>query len=250
YDENRTSSDQEVQFRELNVRILVSSQDLSGYELLPIAQIKRAGEGEAAPQLDEGYIPPLLSIDAWSGLQRGFVRAIYDIIGQKIEVLSQQVINRGISRDTREPGDADRIDLLDKLNEAYGTLAVLAFAQGVHPLVAYTELCRILGKLSIFDRERRTSDIPPYDHEDLVRIFTFVKRRIEEIIRSVRDYEYQQRYFVGVGMGMQVSLEPHWFNSNWQWFIGVKKGDLSERECRELLSSSQLDWKFGSSRQV
>jgi type VI secretion system protein ImpJ len=51
-------------------------------------------------------------------------------------------------------------------------------------------------------------------------------------------------------MGMQVSLDPRWFNSNWQWFIGVKKGDLSEQECRVLLSSGQLDWKLGSSRQV
>ena len=51
-------------------------------------------------------------------------------------------------------------------------------------------------------------------------------------------------------MGLQVSLEPRWFNSDWQWYIGVKKGDLSEHEVRDLLSPGQLDWKFGSSRQV
>ena len=66
----------------------------------------------------------------------------------------------------------------------------------------------------------------------------------------MRDYEFEQRYFVGVGMGMQVTLEPKWFNSDWQWYIGVNKGELSEQECRELLSPGQLDWKFGSSRQV
>ena len=44
--------------------------------------------------------------------------------------------------------------MLGELNQAYSTLAVLAFAQGVHPFVAYIELCRIVGQLSIFTPER------------------------------------------------------------------------------------------------
>ncbi|MCU0871326.1 MAG: type VI secretion system baseplate subunit TssK [Pirellulaceae bacterium] len=249
-DENRTNKANELQFRRLNVRLLLSTQDLSGYELLPIAQIKRASEGEAAPQLDESYIPPLLAIDAWPGLERDIVRAIYDMLGQKIEVLSQQMSNRGLSRDSRDPGDADRIAMLERLNEAYALLGVLAFANGVHPLTAYTELCRLVGQLSIFGPERRVGEIPRYDHDDLARIFKHLKLRLEQLLYAVRDYTFQQRYFLGVGLGMQVSLEPQWFNSDWQWFIGVDKGDLSVQECRDLLSPGQLDWKFGSSRQV
>ena len=249
-DENRTNKAKELQFRRLNVRLLLSTQDLSGYELLPIARIKRASEGEAAPQLDDSYIPPLLATDAWPGLERDIVRAIYDMLGQKIEVLSQQVINRGLSRDARDPGDADRIAMLERLNEAYALLGVLAFANGVHPLTAYTELCRLVGQLSIFGPERRVGEIPRYDHDDLARIFKQLKLRLEQLLYAVRDYTFQQRYFLGVGMGMQVSLEPQWFNSDWQWFIGVDKGEISVQECRDLLSPGQLDWKFGSSRQV
>jgi len=249
-DESRGGVGVDVEFRDLNVQLLLSTQDVSGYELLPIAQIRRASEGEAAPQLDAGYIPPVLTIDVWQGLGRGIVRAIYDVIGEKIEVLSQQVTNRGIGRDSLDPGDADRIAMLERLNEAYTTLGVLAFARGVHPLVAYTELCRIAGQLSIFGQDRRAVEVPPYDHEDLARIFTLIRQRIEELIYSVRDYEFQQRYFVGAGLGMQVSLDPRWFHADWQWYIGVRRGDLTEQECRNLLSPGQLDWKFGSSRQV
>ena len=50
------------------MRLLLSTQDLSGYEYLPIAQIKRAGEGESLPKLDSQYFPPLLAIDAWPAL--------------------------------------------------------------------------------------------------------------------------------------------------------------------------------------
>ena len=250
HDETRGGDDQEIQFRNLNVRLLLSSQDLSGFDILPVAQIKRAGEGEATPQLDTTYIPPVLSIDAWPQLGRDTVRAIYDIIGQKIEVMSQQVLNRGIGLDSRDPGDAERILMLSQLNSAYSTLGVIAFAKGVHPFVAYTELCRIVGQLSIFAPQRRVSEVPAYDHEELQPIFSEIRLRIEALLNTVREYEYEQRYFVGAGMGMQVSLEPKWFHSDWQWMIGVNKGDLSRPECLELLSAGQLDWKLGSSRQV
>lgn len=249
-DESRGGGDQSIQVRALNARLLLSTQDLSGYDLLPIAQLRRASEEQAVPRLDPDYIPPVISLTAWPPLGRDIVRAIYDIIGQKIEVLSQQIANRGIGLEGRDPGDFDRIMMLGELNQAYSTLAVLAFAQGVHPFVAYVELCRIVGQLSIFTPERRATDIPAYDHDDLAGIFQHIRQRIERLINLVRDYEFEQRYFVGVGLGMQVTLEPKWFNSDWQWYIGVNKGDLPEQECRELLSAGQLDWKFGSSRQV
>jgi type VI secretion system protein ImpJ len=192
----------------------------------------------------------LLCVDCWPPLGRDCIRGIYDVIGGKIDVLSQQVVNRGIGLNSQEPGDVDRILMLSQLNAAYATLGVLAFAQGVHPFNAYVELCRVLGQLSIFDPARRSAEIPAYDHDDLARIFTFVRRRIEELIHAVRDYEYRQRFFEGVGMGMQATLEPQWFHSNWQWYVGVRKGDLTTQEIRDLLSPGQLDWKFGSSRQV
>jgi type VI secretion system protein ImpJ len=249
-DENTGTNEQEVELRQLNIKLMLSTQDLSGYELLPIAQVKRASAGAARPQLDDSYIPPVISIEAWQGLGRDIVRAIYDMIGQKIEVLSQQISSRNIGLDSRNPGDLERILMLSRLNSAYNALSILGFAQGIHPVVAYTELCRICGDLSIFAKDRRAEAVPPYDHDNLAGIYKEIYLRIEQLLNAVRDYEYEQRYFVGVGLGMQVTLEPKWFNSDWQWYIGVNKGDLTPQECRELLSSGQLDWKFGSSRQV
>ncbi len=140
--------------------------------------------------------------------------------------------------------------MLSQLNSAYASLSILAFDRGVHPRMAYIELCRILGQLSIFSTERRITDIKPYDHDNLHEIFWDLRMRIETLINTVRDYEVQQRYFVGIGHGMQVTLDPRWFHSNWQWFIGVDKGELTQRECLELLSAGNLDLKLGSSRQV
>lgn len=249
-DESLGGNDQEIQLRTLNVRLLLSTQDLEGYELLPIAQLQRAGQREATPQLDVSYIPPVLAIDAWPPLGRDIVRAVYDIIGKKIEVLSQQVIHRGITLVSQEPGDLDRLLMLAQLNVAYTTLDVLTFAFGVHPFVAYREMARIVGQLSIFGPERRPPEIPHYDHDDLGRIFRYLKEQIELLLEQIRDYAYEQRFFEGEGKGMRVSLESKWLNTDWQWFVGVRRGNLSEKECLALLSPGELDWKLGSARQV
>ncbi len=249
-DESLGGDDQPIRFKALAARIMLSTQDLSGYEILPLLQVKRASEEQAVPRIDPDYIPPVISIDAWTGLGRDLVRGVYDVIGQKIDVLSQQISSRGIGLEGRDPGDMDRVLMLTQLNEAYSALGVLAFARGVHPLNAYLELARVVGRLSLFSEQRRAQDLPIYDHDDLGNIFRTLRTRIEQLIFTVRDYEFEQRFLVGVGLGMQASLDAKWFHNDWEWFIGVDKGELNETEVRELLSAGQLDWKFGSARQV
>lgn len=249
-DENSGAKDQELLFRSLNVRILLSVQDLTGYDLLPLLQLTRVGDSGAVPQIDQSYIPPVLTLDAFPTLGRGIVRAIYDLTGHKIEFISQQLVSRGVGFDSRYPGDLDRLMMLTLLNSTYAALGAIAFTRGVHPLEAYTEICRAIGAISVFAPSRRVEELPPYDHEDLGGVFTELKRRYELLLNMVHDYAFEQRFFVGVGLGMQVTLEPKWFNSDWQWFIGVRKGELTTDECRNLLSPGELDWKLGSSRQV
>jgi type VI secretion system protein ImpJ len=249
-DESFGGNEQEIAFRDLNVRVMLSTQDLGGYEVLPIAQVQRAGEKEPAPQLDLSYIPPLLGVDAWPPLGRDIVRAIYDVIGRKIEVLSEQVLVRGITAVSQEAGDMDRLMMLSVLNAAYSTLGILTFAGGVHPFTAYLELVRLVGQLSIFRKERRPPEIPNYDHDDLGRIFQYIKAQILLLLDSIPDYEYEMRWFVGEAHGMHVSLESRWLGAEWSWFVGVHRGGMSERDCIAMLSPGALNWKLGSARQV
>jgi type VI secretion system protein ImpJ len=248
-DESRGGNDQEVRVRRLNVKLILSSQPRAGYEYLPIAELERAGPSNATPQLT-AYIPPLLAIDAWPPLARE-VRAIYDVVGNKLQLLSEQVLNRGLTLASQEPGDLDRLWMLAQLNESYATLGVLTFARGVHPFAAYTELCRLVGKLSIFGPERRAPEVPRYDHDDLASIFAWVKEHIYNLLNAIVEHAWEQRYFVRAGLGMQVSLKPVWLNPDWRWYVGVSTTDISEVECRELLTGAgQLDWKLGSANQV
>jgi type VI secretion system protein ImpJ len=251
-DENDGGNDQEVEFRGLNIRLMLSTQNLTGYEVLPIGQVKRAGGQASAPELDTEYIPPLIAVESWPPLSRDLIRVVYDRIGESIGVLAEQLSDLDVAMASSDPLDMKRVMILMRLNEAYSVLSSQTFASGVHPYAAYVELCRVVGQLSTFGPNRRPPEFPRYDHDNLYYVFKWLKDQIEALLEAIPKAGFVQRYFTGSGQGLQVSLEPQWLAEGWNWYIGVNRGSLSETECRELLKpgSANLDWKFGSATMV
>ena len=97
---------------------------------------------------------------------------------------------------------------------------------------------------------RRVEDIPAYDHDDLGRIFKWVRIQIERLLGSRKKMQYEQRYFMGTERGLQVSIDAEWLHADWDWYVGVNAENITDAECRDLLHPGKLDWKMGSSEQV
>ena len=249
-DENTGANPQQVKVRLLNLRLVLSTQDRAGYEVLPIARIRRSARAEATPELDATYFPPLLACDAWPPLHGGIIQAIYDRIGKKIELLASQVVSRGITFDSHGQGDPLIFEQLRELNEAYPVLATLAFAEGVHPMSLYVELCRLVGQLAIFGATRRPPELPRYDHDDLAGCFFRVKQHTDDLLNILVEPDYKERPFIGVGLRLQVSLEPSWLESVWSMYIGVQSAMDTEDCIRLLTRAGELDMKVGSSDRV
>jgi type VI secretion system protein ImpJ len=249
-DENTGASAQTVQVRRLNARLLLSTQEPAGYDLLPLARMEKSSRAEAVPQLDETYIPPLLACDAWQPLAAGVLQNLYDRVGKKIELLASQVVSRGITFDSNAQGDAALLGQLRALNEVSAVLGVLAHAQGVHPLTAYLELCRAVGQLAVFGDARRAPELPRYDHDDLGGCFFRLKQYLDGLLNVLVEPEWRERPFIGAGLRLQVALEPAWLEATWRMYIGVQ-GKLDAEECVRLLTKpGQLDMKVGSSDRV
>jgi type VI secretion system protein ImpJ len=249
-DENSGVNPQPVHVRSLNVKLLLGSEDHPGFELLPIARVAKSAAAEAVPELDATYIPPLLACEAWPPLAAGILEAVYDRLGKKMESLARQVLNRNISFDSRQRGAAMRLAQLDVVNEGYALLHVLTFAEGVHPLTAYLELCRLVGQLAIFGESRRVPDLPRYDHDHLGDCFTRIRIYLEQLLDAMPVDSYEERPFVGEELRMQVTLEPKWLEPKWQMFVGVHT-PLPADECVRLLTrSGNLDMKIGSVQRV
>ncbi len=145
--------------------------------------------------------------------------------------------------------DARIIHFLRVLNEAYAYLDTMCYAEGIHPLHAYLELCRLVGQLSIFGSLPRPPKLPHYDHDDLSRFYE-LKKYIDAYLDQISPPAWEQRPFIGRALRMQVELEPAWLEPAYQMFVGVQT-TLPRDQCISLLTTpGQLDMKIGSSDRV
>lgn len=247
-DEAAGGNRQVIGFRDHNIRLLLSTADLPGYAYLPICRLVRSANGET-PVVDPAYFPPCLSVNAWQELGTGVLRGIFDLIGTRVNHLANILQERSIDWSSQRPGDLQKLYMAGALNEALGTLGCMTFARGVHPFVAYTELCRIIGRLSILGPERRAPAFPAYDHDDLASIFQWARREIERLT-VIPDEAVEQRWFVGAGRVIQVSLDPKWFSPPWQLFVGVHYRSIPKEKLIQIIRDDAPDWKFGSLDQV
>jgi type VI secretion system protein ImpJ len=249
-DENTGVNEQELVFRTPEVKVLTGDDDRSGYELLPLARLKRADRPEATPELDHTFIPPVLACDCWPVLQQRILQDVYARLNKKIEVVAGQVTSRGITFDSHSQGDARRMHQLDRMNEGYAVLGHTAFVPGVHPIDAFVELTRLVGQLAVFGKAARPPALPRYDHDDLGPAFWKLKQLLDELLNQVEDPAYDERPFVGSGKQMRVQLEPQWLESGWQMYVGVRS-NVTQDECvRALTRPERLGMKIGSSDRV
>jgi type VI secretion system protein ImpJ len=245
-DENTGSEEQTMLFRRTRARLLLSTQDHTGYEVLPVARVERSAQVEAPPQLDNDYVPPLLALDAWPPLWQS-VQSLYHQIGARVDQLSAQIIDRSISFDSQVPGDAERLLKLATLNGALSALESIVFVRGLTPLYIYHELCRLVGQLAIFTDARRPPTLPQYDHEDIGGCFYAVIKYIQIGLDTIAPSAFEKRYFERNGERLQVSLEPGWLGGDRTLFLGVET-ELGDDECEQLLRS--MDMKLGSTSRV
>jgi len=250
YDENTGVDRQRVAMRRLRVKLLLETDpDQDGYEKLPILRLQKNAGPEGPLRLDDTYIPPLLACDAWEPLVKDILQAVYYRLGADLDTLSKQVGKWRITFEATNPGDAVMLGQLTALNEAYALLNVLAFAEGVHPLQAYWELCRLVGQLSIFQPERRVPDLPKYDHDELGYCFTRVKQYFDAFQMGPQGCEEEP--FVGDELRLQVPLKSHWLGATYQMFVGVYSPSLKPEDVvRMLTRGGQLKMKIGSAAQV
>jgi type VI secretion system protein ImpJ len=226
---------------------VLEDPDLTGYELLPLARISRSGAAGSPPRLDRAYVPPILAVDSWLPLHDE-VQALFQQIDAWIKQEADQIVGRKVAFDSQVLGDAERILRLSVLNAASATWQSILFSQGLHPLIMYQELCRLLGQLSIFGETRRPMKVPGYDHDNIGPIYWTVINEIRRLLGDLVRIPFDKRYFKVEGRRLVAQLDPDWTIETTRMYIGVETSDLSDAECDRLLSA--CDWKLGSAEEV
>jgi type VI secretion system protein ImpJ len=235
-------------FRRLNLRLVAGGEARAGYETLPIAQVERSSQIGATPQLARSYIPPLLWCDAWVPLARDILQEVSERIDTFLESQAKVVRDGRIRLGSTEAEALRQFERFRILNEAATYLGVFAYAQGVHPLDAYLELCRLVGRLAVFGPNLPVYVPPKYDHDDLGTCFTRVKQFIDELLVRGINVGFEQERLIGFGLALKGGIKPAWLAGSWQMYVGVQS-TLPSADCAKYLTG-RLNMKIGAYSRV
>lgn len=246
-DEVRGDNHQSVSFRCLNYRIMFSTEDCRCFDLLPLLRLIPTEQGGARYRIDPHYFPPMLQIAACQGMQdllNDLCRFVFDRAHKLAEILRR----RDTPWSNAIENKAQNVWLLHSFNQAAAELESIARAPSMHPLLAYSALCKMLGHFSVFGPEMVYEGSAPYDHDHLSEIFHRVCDRIRDLLNSVQDIEVVQEFFEGCDRGLRVELQPQLLVDETEWYFGVNPLDFNREKVCDFMDPKQggLAWLLAS----
>jgi type VI secretion system protein ImpJ len=211
--------------------------DTLNYELIKIAELLRATEGQGAV-LSRRYIPPSLSIYA-SSVLIGLLKEVRDLLTAKGRELSEYKHQRHMH--TIDMGSRDTIYLLmmQLINRYIPLFHHHLEIEETHPCVLYALLRQLVGELSTFSNDISVlgGPLPAYRHDRLWECFDAAVRvargLLSELTRGpeyVVPLVYDGEYFAA-------QLDKRFFEGNNRYYLSIKV-DLPPRELLSRLTET------------
>lgn len=167
---------QTIQVGKLRLRLLLESDDLSGYTCIGVLRV-----AEVSPEndvvIDDRFIPPLLNAKTDQVLS-GFLEELHGLLRHRAESIA------GRLADARRGGTAEVADylLLQVINRAEPLIRHYSQCRQLHPLPLFETLLQLTGELATFvARERRPPPLPDYRHADL-------EQTLLPVVQTLRQY--------------------------------------------------------------
>ncbi len=174
----------EIDIGKLSMRLLLESDDMSGYAGIGILRISEAREDKNI-LLDEEYIPTCYDCHVSLKLS-GFLSELAGLLHHRGESIA------GRLADTQRGGTAEVADymLLQLVNRLEPLITHLSQMRGLHPVDLYSEAVQMVGELSTFvTSNKRPPVFPPYLHDRLQSTFSPVINALRQCLSMV----YEQR---------------------------------------------------------
>jgi type VI secretion system protein ImpJ len=226
-----------LQVGKLRLRVLLDTDDLSGYACIGVAKILETRQDKDI-LLDDKYIATVMDCRAAPRLQ-GFMVELAGMLRHRAEAIA------GRLADTRRGGTAEVSDymLLQMLNRLEPTLVHLSRLQGVHPVALFKECVGAVGELATFNtKTHRPPELPAYLHDNLQASFEAVFAHLRQLLATI--YE-QTAIAIGLedkGYGIRVADKYDKSLVTSAVFILVVRADVAEEIIRTRLP---LQMKIG-----
>lgn len=171
---------QKLQIGKLRLRLLLQTNDLSGFAYIPLVRINEVRQ-EKDIALDERCIPSVLDCKATLNLST-FMAELHGLLRHRAEAIA------GRLADSRRGGTAEIADylLLQVINRVEPMVVHMNRIDGLHPLQLFDYLVQMIGELATFVApNRRPPEMPVYLHADLEQTFSPLMQTLRKYLSMV-----------------------------------------------------------------
>ncbi|MCF6324979.1 MAG: type VI secretion system baseplate subunit TssK [Gammaproteobacteria bacterium] len=211
----------------LRFRLLLESDDMSGYACIGILRIIEA-KADKKVLLDDEYIPTCIDCNASQRLTR-FLSELAGLIQHRGDSIAARLA------DIQRGGTAEISDymLLQLINRIEPLTAHLASMKGLHPIQLFAEAIQMTGELATFSaKDKRPPRFPAYLHDDLQATFSPVINALRQSMSMVQEQTAAALPLVEKKFGIRVAQIPDPSLLNNALFVLAVRADVAENSIR------------------
>jgi type VI secretion system protein ImpJ len=219
-----------VNVGKLRLRLLLETDDLSGYACIGLARIAESREDNNV-LLDDQYLPSCLDCDAVPRL-KSFLAELVGMLHHRGESIA------GRLADTQRGGTAEIADymMLQLINRIEPLARHLSQSKGLHPFTLFTETIQMVGELSTFvAKNKRPPLLPVYLHDNLQDTFAPVMAAIRQCLAMVYEQTAISLNLVEKKYGIRVAEISDRSLLNTAAFVLAVRADVAEDVIRSRL---------------
>lgn len=214
----------------LRVRIMLETDDLSGYTCIGLLRISESREDKNV-LLDDDYIATCLDVGQSLKL-KGFLVELSGLLHHRGEAIAGRLAdaNRG---GTAEIADYMMLQLINRLEPLVSHLSRM---KGLHPERMFAETLQMVGELSTFvSKNKRSPEFPPYLHDDLQATFTPVISALRNCLTMVYEQSAISLNLVEKKYGIRVAEISDRSLIGSALFVLAVRADIPEEKLRTHL---------------
>lgn len=164
----------------LRFKLILESEMTGDFSRIVVAKVREvSGEGEVI--LDEEYIPPCVDVKAVAPITQA-LNEVIGLLNHRAEALASR-----LTKNTRT-GTSEVADflLLQLVNRYVASFQHWQKAANVHPEQIFLDMVCMAGEIATFThKEKRSTDLPTYKHDDLKRCFALLMGELRQSLSMV-----------------------------------------------------------------
>lgn len=214
----------------LRIKLLLESDDLSGYACIGVLRIAESREDKNV-LLDESFIPTVLNCNASPRLS-AILTELTGLLHHRGESIASRLA------DVRSGGTAEVSDyiMLQLINRHELLMIHQAKIKTLHPLTFFFELLQVLGDLSVFfSQTKRPPELPTYLHDNLQATFLPLVMVLRQGLSSVYEQTAVPLSLVEKKYGIKVAQIPDVTLLSSSAFVLAARANLSDDVLRARL---------------